>query len=398
METSDAIELSGLSDAERSRALARFDIIRPFLEDGVSLTGLARERRIVLRTARRWVERYRKNGLVGLVRKERNDKDERKLLPELQQIIEGLALSRPKLSAAAVHRKAVEAARKLDLNPPSYDVVYSLIRKLAPALVTMAHEGMKAYSESFDLVHRVESEAPNAIWQADHTELDILVKDEGNARRPWLTIILDDYSRAVAGFMLSFAPPSAIQTALALRQAIWRKSQPGWHICGIPQVLYTDHGSDFTSQHIEQVAADLKIRLIFSTVGKPRGRGKIERFFASLSQVFLPRLQGFARSEKGKPGTLTLSELSRELENYLVNQYLLSPHSATRQAPQSRWETGGFVPQMPESLEKLDLLLLTVPKTRRVRPDGISFFRDALHRSHVSCLCRRRSAGAVRST
>jgi putative transposase len=241
-------------------------------------------------------------------------------------------------------------------------------------LYGFAHEGMKAYSESFDLVHRVESEAPNAIWQADHTELDILLKDEhGNARRPWLTIILDDYSRAVAGYMLSFAPPSAIQTALALRQAIWRKPQPGWHICGIPQVLYTDHGSDFTSQHIEQVAADLKIRLIFSTIGKPRGRGKIERFFASLSQVFLSGLKGSARSEKEKPGIFTLSELSRELENYLVNQYLVSPHSATGQAPQTRWEAGGFLPQMPESLEKLDLLLLTVPKTRRVRPDGIHF-------------------------
>ena len=275
MEASDAIELSGLSDNERSRALARFEIIRPFLEDAVPLARLARERNIVLRTARRWVERYRRSGLMGLVRRERNDKNERKLSTELQQIIEGLALSRPKLSAAAVHRKTVEAAMMLDVNPPSYDVVYSLIRKLAPALVTMAHEGMKSYSESFDLVHRVESEAPNAIWQADHTELDILVKDErGNARKPWLTIILDDYSRAVAGYMLSFEGPSAIQTALALRQAIWRKPQAGWHICGIPEVLYTDHGSDFTSQHIEQVAADLKIRLIFSTVGKPRGRGK----------------------------------------------------------------------------------------------------------------------------
>jgi len=28
-------------------------------------------------------------------------------------------------------------------------------------------------------------------------------------------------------------------------------------------------------------------------------------------------------------------------------------------------------PNMPESLEQLDLLLLTVPRTRRVRPDGI---------------------------
>jgi putative transposase len=66
----------------------RFEIIRPFLEDGVPLTRLAKEQQIVLRTARRWVERYRKSGLAGLVRKERNDKDERRLLPELQEIME----------------------------------------------------------------------------------------------------------------------------------------------------------------------------------------------------------------------------------------------------------------------------------------------------------------------
>jgi hypothetical protein len=37
-----------------------------------------------------------------------------------------------------------------------------------------------------------------------------------------------------------------------------------------------------------------------------------------------------------------------------------------RHAPHTRWEAGGFLPQMPDSpemLEKLDLLLLTVPKT-----------------------------------
>ena len=38
------------------------------------------------------------------------------------------------------------------------------------------------------------------------------------------------------------------------------------------------------------MAADLKIRLILSTAGKPRGRGKLERFFESLAQVCLCRL------------------------------------------------------------------------------------------------------------
>ena len=96
-----------------------------------------------------------------------------------------------------------------------------------------------------------------------------------------MTIILDDYSRAIAGYALSFSDPSAIQTALALRQAIWRKGRPGWQVCGIPGILYSDHGSDFTSRHLEQIAADLKIRLIHSMVGRPRGRGKIDIGFAS---------------------------------------------------------------------------------------------------------------------
>ena len=42
---------------------------------------------------------------------------------------------------------------------------------------------------------------PNDIWQADHTELDLMVLDEtGRPARPWLTVILDDRSRAIAGY------------------------------------------------------------------------------------------------------------------------------------------------------------------------------------------------------
>jgi putative transposase len=42
-------------------------------------------------------------------------------------------------------------------------------------------------------------------------------------------------------------------------------------------------------------------------------------------------------------------------------------------APQERWQHGGFVPRMAESLEHLDLLLLTVAKMRKVQPDGVRF-------------------------
>lgn len=65
-----------------------------------------------------------------------------------------------------------------------------------------------------------------------------------------------------------------------------------WPVCGIPEILYTDHGCDFTSKHIEEVCVSLKIQLIFSTIGKPRGRGKIERFFFYNKPALSP---GFTR-------------------------------------------------------------------------------------------------------
>ena len=69
--------------------------------------------------------------------------------------------------------------------------------------------------------------------------------------------------------------------------------RPALAVCGIPETLYTDHGSDFTSQHLEQVAADLKMALVFSIAGKPRGRGKIERFFETVNQLFLCQQPGY---------------------------------------------------------------------------------------------------------
>ena len=368
------LPLSGLSEAERTQAFERFNILRPFLEEGVPLARVARGQGLALRTARRWVAHYRREGLAGLARKRRSDRGQRRLSATLRQVIEGLALTKPPLSVASIHRQAIALAEHLGEEAPGYDAVYTLVRELDPALLTLAHEGSKAYGDAFDLIHRHEATGPNAVWQADHTELDIWLRDQREQpAKPWLTIVLDDYSRAVAGYALSFDAPSALQTALALRQAIWRKDRPGWPICGIPGILYSDHGSDFTSHHLEQVAADLKIRLIHSGVGRPRGRGKIERFFESVAQVLLPRLPGYAPGGTAPKAVLTLAEMTTELERFLVDEYHNEPHTTTGFKPQERWLSGGFLPRMPESLEQLDLLLLTVPKLRRVHPDGIRF-------------------------
>jgi putative transposase len=231
-----------------------------------------------------------------------------------------------------MHRTVSAVARDRGETPPSSAAVYALVRALAPALLTLAHEGAKVYSETYDLLYQREVEAPNAVWQADHTLLDILVLDEkGMLAQPWLSVIIDDYSRAVAGYFLSFNTLAAMQTALALHQAIWRKSEPGWTVCGILAVLYTDHGSDFTSRHIEQICADLKIRFVCSWPGKPRGRGRVERFFATVNQRFLADLPGYAPAGQPKrPPALTLGALDHACRRFVLDDYHQHPQACRR--------------------------------------------------------------------
>jgi putative transposase len=199
-----------------------------------------------------------------------------------------------------------------------------------------------------------------------------------------LTVIEDDKSRAIAGYRLSWSAPSAIQTALTLRQAIWRKEDARWQVCGIPDIFYTDHGSDFTSVHLSQVGANLKMQLVFSQVGRPRGRGKIERFFQSVEQLLLEQLPGYAPKEAWpKAGTseparpqadvLTMGELEQRFRTWLLSEYHRRVQKGQRKGPQERWEEGGFLPRMPESLEQLDLLLVQIARKRRVQQSGIAF-------------------------
>lgn len=370
-------QLAGLPEEVRKLALDRFRQIRPHLEENRPLQSVAREAGIPYRTAQRWVAQYRLFGLAALSRKKREDRGERRAVStKVKEIIEGLALQKPPLPISALYRQVVRFSKDLNETAPSYGTVFNIVRSLGADLVTLAHEGTKAYSETFELVHRREAASPNAIWQADHTPLDIwLVRPDGTTAKPWLSVVIDDYSRAVAGYFLSFEAPSALHTSLALRQAIWRKEDARWIVCGIPEVLYTDNGSDFTSHHLEQVGADLKIRLIFSLPGKPRGRGRIERFFATVNEMFLCELDGYApagSAVRGKP-TLMLAEFDARLRSFFLDVYHRRECSETKIPPVERWEANGFLPRMPDSLEQLDLLLIQVAKARQVRVDGIHF-------------------------
>ncbi len=108
-------------------------------------------------------------------------------------------------------------------------------------------------------------------------------------------------------------------------------------MCGIPDVLYVDHGSDFTTKHLEQVAVDLHFELVYSTISRPQGRGKIERVFGTLNTELLPEMPGYLKH--GKPATeprLSLAELDRALGTFLIgicNAERIAQSGSRRKSP-----------------------------------------------------------------
>ena len=218
-DASDAtkVPFAALSEDRRRKVMARMAVLRPALEDEMPLARAAAEAGVPLRTAQRWLARYRRDGVQGLTRLLRRDAGRRRLRPELVALIEGLGLKRPHRSAATIHRRAAEVASAEGWPIPSYAAVHAILATLDPAMVSLAQDGPAAFRDRFELVHRHRAEAPNALWQADHTLLDVLILDQrGKPARPWLTTVIDDHSRAVAGYMAFLDAPSALNTSLAL--------------------------------------------------------------------------------------------------------------------------------------------------------------------------------------
>jgi putative transposase len=114
------------------------------------------------------------------------------------------------------------------------------------------------------------------------------------------------------------------------------------------------------------------MRLVFSTPGKPQGRGKIERFFRTVNEMFLCDLEGYMRRARREP-TLSLGHLEEQFRTFLIEVYHRTPIAGAELSPSAKWEEGGFLPRMPESLELLDLLLIEEVRSRRIRRDGIHF-------------------------
>jgi putative transposase len=379
--------LAELIGKEREVAMTCYEVIAPLLEypdppkevwqHAVTKGNCSKK------TVSRWLKRYQQHGLAGLARKRRQDKGTRRVVSlEMQRLIEALYLGHGHRTFRNLYRIIKSYAEREGLPTPTYTTIRDICKAIPSTVVTMARDGERAWQDQFEPVFRFESNWPNECWQMDHCQLDLLVVDDTRENvlgRPWLTLALDTYSRAVVGYYLSITVPSSLSICFALRRAILPKLLPAWTMCGIPERLHIDRGKDFMSKHLAQVAADLKIQLSFATPYLARAKGKVERFFDTLNMQLWCELPGYVgRNLQDRPPivqpALTLQEVEEYLITFLLQVYHQQIHGTTREQPAARWQQPGFTPRLPDSERELDLLLLFTEE-RVVQRQGIRFYR-----------------------
>ncbi len=238
--------------------------------------------------------------------------------------------------------------------------------------------------------------------ESDHSPLKLVVGTEaGPIGQPWLTVLIDYYSRMIVGFCVGFEPPSYAVIMEALRQAILPKSyvsdrfsrvQGTWPCFGIPEKLVCDRGSDLTSKDLEQAAFQLNMELDFNPPRTPHFKGSVESFFDSLNDHLIASLPGrtFRSWEKradynADEGPLIPYEtLVEVIHLYLIDVYSVSKHPTSTVTRLEMWQQSAteHPPCLPASPDDLVVLLAKrVERTlssRGIELNGMFYNADEL--------------------
>ena len=226
--------------------------------------------------------------------------------------------------------------------------------------------------------------------EIDHTPLKIVVGTEaGPLGQPWLTVLVDYYSRMIVGFCIGFEPPSYAVIMEALRHAILpktyvRERYPSitndWPCFGIPSKLVCDRGSDLTSKDLENAAFQFGIELDFTPPRTPNFKGTVESFFDSLNDQLLSSLPGrtfrsWERRADYNPDEgplLPYATLVEIIHLHLIDVHSQQRHPAATKSRLAMWQESAaeFPPALPTSPDEL-LVLLSKTVERSLSARGI---------------------------
>ena len=266
-------------------------------------------------TLYRWIERYRRGGLVAL--RPRRRKDRGKLRARLPQDVVARARAileeDPEISYTLLS-VLLTADAKLRLH--SRGIVLSkstLQRRLAAdPRYAQLQRGRRLARRRTRFVAR----APHDIWHLD-AKGPVTISLRGRKKLEFhILTVLDDASRATLASLIVLTPD------LCAAVRAFRLAAERW---GLPGRIYADRASIFDSHAFRGGLADLGAHRIWVKARNPEANGKIEAFHRSLAAWFVKRLL--------RQVVVDLAHLQQLLDAALDTVYMTHRHRGLQASP-----------------------------------------------------------------
>ncbi len=250
------------------------------------------------RTVRRWLQRYRQtealhgDGYRGLLPRFHDCGNRNSKLPEkthalISEIIETDYETTKQKRKFHAYGMLLRACESKGIAAPSYKTFSAAINNRLQGDLVFKRRGRRAAYQleapylELQLTTPRHGDRPFHICHADHTELDLEIVCSSTGRnlgRPWLTILVDAFSRLLLAFFLSFDPPSYRSCMMVLRECVRRHGR-------LPQILVVDGGKEFESVYFETLLARYECTKKTRPPAKPRFGSVCERLFGTSTQL-----------------------------------------------------------------------------------------------------------------
>jgi putative transposase len=414
-------DLEEIADEDWKEAERRYAAIAPLVDRRIvgrdDALKRAEEVGIDVATLYRWLKRYRSIGSVlALIPQKRGWREGRTRIPPfaeavIEEVIRDFYLTPQRPTAQKAIIEVMRRCGERGIEPPSPGTIRARLNRI-PERDRLRGRGYKEKAKNKFLPAAgsfPNADFPLAVVQIDHTPVDIILVDDVHRKpigRPWITLAIDVYSRMIAGYYLSFDPPSETSVAMCVAHAILPKEEwlllhkvdAKWPVWGIPKTIHVDNGADFRSDNFRQSCLAYGINLEFRPVKQPRYGGHIERALGSLLKE-IHNLPGTTFSSvKDKEGydpekhaAMTKTEFEEWLVVFICKVYHERFHTGIGMSPLKKWEIGIFgnaetqgigLPPRPE--DRMSVLLDFLPSFRRtiqttgVTIDGMNYYAEAL--------------------
>ncbi|GBQ28874.1 transposase [Gluconacetobacter sacchari DSM 12717] len=312
----------------------------------------------------------------------------------IEEAIEKEYLRREKPTLKKAYRHLRQACLAIDRKPPCLNTLRARVVAYDGKKAMTRREGSKAAGQVFRPVSgRLETTRPLEIVQIDHTKVDLMLVDDvtrASIGRPWLTLVLDVYTRMVMGFLLSLEAPGATSVALALAHAVLPKGRwlaersitVEWPAEGLPSCIHVDNGAEFHSRAFERGCAQHGVEIVYRPPGTPRYGGHIERLMGTLMKR-VQALPGTTFSNVGAKGDyasearacLSFREFERILGLEILGSYHHEVHRGIGVPPIVLWTKGTESGPKRRPFDEHGLVLDFLPyEERLVRRDGVRLF------------------------